>query len=463
MIARQQEIRLQLNQLIDALLLGGVFWICYSLRHANLLVIDSLGEIPGFEYFLWMLAVIMPFGPFLLELQGYYSHPLEKTVWKSLQQIAHAGLWLGLIIGGAVIFLRLSVPSRSVLILFCLAAPAALIFKEWVYAWQRMLRLKQGELGERVILAGEQDRMREVVRTLTVAQRLEINVAERVDLEVCDVEELVKAIHRQSVGRVILAFSRLEMEKVQRAIEACEVEGVEAWLSADFIRTSVARPTYESLGGRPMLVFRTTPDLSWTLLVKNAMDRTGAFAGLVLLSPLFLALAVAVRLGSPGPVIFRQRRTGLHGQPFTMWKFRTMSVDAEERHAELRAHNEMSGPVFKVHNDPRITKAGRWLRKTSLDELPQLVNVLLGDMSLVGPRPLPLYEVENFQAAAHRRRLSMKPGLTCFWQVRGRNNVTSFDDWVRMDLEYIDNWSLALDLKILIQTIPVVLMGAGAK
>lgn len=463
MIARQQEIRLQLNQLIDALLLGGVFWLCYSLRHANLFVLDSLMEIPGFEYFLWMLAVIMPFGPFLLELQGYYSHPLEKTIWKSLQQIARAGIWLGLIIGGAVIFLRLSVPSRSVLILFCLVAPAALIFKERVYAWQRMLRLKQGELGERIILAGEQDRMREIVRTLTVAQRLEINVAERVDLEVCDVEELVKAIHRQSVGRVILAFSRLEMEKVQKAIEACEVEGVEAWLSADFIRTSVARPTYESLGGRPMLVFRATPDLSWALLVKNAIDRTGAFLGLILLAPLFLALALAVRLGSPGPVIFSQRRAGIHGRPFTMWKFRTMSADAEERHAELRAQNEMSGPVFKVHNDPRITKAGRWLRKTSLDELPQLVNVLLGDMSLVGPRPLPLYEVENFQAAAHRRRLSMKPGLTCLWQIRGRNNVTSFDDWVRMDLEYIDNWSLALDLKILAQTIPVVLLGAGAK
>lgn len=146
-----------------------------------------------------------------------------------------------------------------------------------------------------------------------------------------------------------------------------------------------------------------------------------------------------------------------------MWKFRTMTVDAEERHAELRAQNEMSGPVFKVGNDPRITKAGRWLRKTSLDELPQLFNVLLGDMSLVGPRPLPLYEVENFQSAAHRRRLSMKPGLTCLWQIRGRNNVTNFDDWVKMDLEYIDNWSLALDAKILLQTVPVVLLGAGAK
>jgi exopolysaccharide biosynthesis polyprenyl glycosylphosphotransferase len=463
MIARQQEIRLQVNQLIDAVLLGGVFWLCHWVRHSGLLVLDALNEIPAFDHFLWMLAVIMPFGPFLLELQGYYQHPLEKTVWKSLHQIARAGLWLGLIIGGAVIFLRLTVPSRSVLILFCIAAPVTLILKERIYAWLRLMKLKQGESGERIILAGEQERMREIVRTLSLAQRLEVRIVERIDLEVCEVSELVNAIHRHSVGRVILAFSRLEMDKVQRAIEACEVEGVEAWLSADFIRTSVARPTYENLGGRPMLVFRATPDLSWALLVKGLIDRVGAFVGLVVLSPLFVILAILVRLSSPGPAFFSQRRAGIHGRPFTMWKFRSMFVDAEKRHAELLSRNEMSGPVFKIENDPRVTPIGRFLRKTSLDELPQLLNVLQGDMSLVGPRPLPLYEVESFSSAAHRRRLSMKPGLTCLWQVRGRNNVRNFDDWVKMDLEYIDNWSLRLDFKILLMTIPAVLKGYGAK
>ena len=140
-----------------------------------------------------------------------------------------------------------------------------------------------------------------------------------------------------------------------------------------------------------------------------------------------------------------------------------MSLDAEKQHGDLAALNEMSGPVFKIENDPRVTPIGHWLRRTSLDELPQLVNVLFGEMSLVGPRPLPLYEVENFQNTSHRRRLSMKPGLTCLWQIRGRNNVTSFDDWVRMDLEYIDHWSLGLDFQILLGTIPAVLLGAGAK
>lgn len=463
MSARKQEIRLQLNQLIDALLLGGVYWLAYTLRHSKLVVVDSLAEIPDFKYSLWMLAVIMPFGPFLLELQGYYNYALEKTIWKSIEQITRAGLWLTLLLGVSVIFLRLEVPSRSVLIIFCLLAPGALLLKERLYVWRRIAQLVEGDSGERIILAGEKDMLQEIVRTFTPSQSLEIKVVETVDLEEAGTEALISAIHRHNVGRVVLAFSRLELDKVQHAIEACEIEGVEAWLSVDFIRTSVARPTYESLGQRPMLVFRATPDLSWALMVKNAIDRFGAAVGLILLFPLLVLLAVAVRLSSPGPVIFTQRRAGIHGSPFTMLKLRTMYLDAEKRHGDLAALNEMSGPVFKIANDPRVTPIGRWLRRTSLDELPQLVNVLFGEMSLVGPRPLPLYEVENFKNTSHRRRLSMKPGLTCLWQIRGRNNVTSFDDWVRMDLEYIDHWSLGLDFQILLGTIPAVLLGAGAK
>ena len=150
-----------------------------------------------------------------------------------------------------------------------------------------------------------------------------------------------------------------------------------------------------------------------------------------------------IRMTSPGPIIFKQRRAGKHGKPFVMYKFRSMSNDAEMRRAELEPFNQMSGPVFKVDADPRITPFGRWLRRTSIDELPQLVNVLLGDMSLVGPRPLPLYEVEKFENTAQRRRLSVKPGLTCLWQISGRNQVKDFKDWVKLDLDYIDRWSLS--------------------
>jgi len=228
----------------------------------------------------------------------------------------------------------------------------------------------------------------------------------------------------------------------------------------------MGREPMTSKAGRAMEVLMksaTSPDASWALLIKNVIDRLGAAILLILASPLFLFAAIGIRLSSSGPVIFKQQRGGKNGRPFTMYKFRTMATNAETRREELASRNEMSGPVFKVGNDPRVTAFGRWLRKTSIDELPQLVNVLHGHMSLVGPRPLPLYEVEKFENSAQRRRLSVKPGLTCLWQISGRNNVTNFQEWVRLDLAYIDNWTLWLDFKILLKTIPSVILGLGAR
>ena len=463
MISQRHEINLQLLKVVDALLLGVLFWFAHFLRYNNMIILDRLVEIDPFSSFLWMLAVIVPFAPFFLELQGFYSHPQEKNGWISLQQIASAGVWLFVLLGAAVIFLRLQVPSRSVLILFGIFAPVALIFRERIHQWFYLNRVKAGAIGERIVIAGEPSSMDRLLAGFTPTQKMEIRVVERIDLASRPIEDLVAAVHRSSVGRVVLAFSRMELEKVQLAIEACEVEGVEAWLSTEFIATSIARPSFSTLGARPMLVFRTTPEISWALFIKNTIDRIGAIAGLILLSPIFLLIAIAIKLTSPGPVLFRQQRAGLQGQPFEMLKFRTMHSDAEQRRADLMDLNEMKGPVFKITNDPRITPLGRFLRRTSLDEFPQLVNVLQGQMSLVGPRPLPVYEVEMFERAVHRRRLSMKPGLTCLWQIRGRNTVKNFDDWVRMDLEYIDNWSLFLDSYIILRTVPTVLFGIGAR
>jgi len=463
MLARKQEINLQLNEVVDAAILGLTFWLCHWLRFTGILKLDNLPDIPEFKYFVWVLAVIVPIGPFLMELQGYYHYPLEKTVWKSVTQIMRAGIWLLVVVAACSFFLKLEIPSRSVILLFAFVAPVTLIAKERLLIAIHKRTLKSGGVRERILLVGEPAKMAEVEESFTESLRLEVIVVARVPLATEDMAPLVAAVHEHSVGRVLLAFSHIELNVVQKAIEACELEGVEAWLCADFIRTSIARPTYELLASRPMLVFRTTPDISWALLVKGALDRMLAALGLLLLSPLLLVIAAAIKLTSPGPAIFKQKRAGRHGRPFTMYKFRSMNTNAEMQRAELIAYNVMSGPVFKLESDPRITPFGRFIRKTSLDELPQLLNVLRGDMSLVGPRPLPVYEVEQFESASHRRRLSMRPGLTCLWQVRGRNSVTDFADWVRMDLEYIDNWSLALDLWILLRTVPVVLFGLGAK
>jgi exopolysaccharide biosynthesis polyprenyl glycosylphosphotransferase len=463
MIPHRNEINQQLLKVVDAVLLGVAFWLSHFLRYNDMIILDGLVKIGPFPDFLWILAVVVPFGPFLLDLQGFYNHPNERTAFRTLQQIASAGVWLFVILGAAVIFLRLEVPSRSVLIIFAFLGPALLLLRERIQVAFFRRSIQSGAIGERIIVAGEPASMEKLLEGFSPVQKLETRVVEIVDLVEKDTESLVEALHRHSVGRVVLAFSRMDLDKVQKAIAACEAEGVEAWLSTEFIQTSIARPSFSSLGSRSMLVFRSTPEISWALFLKNLADRAGAAIGLMVLSPVFLAVAAGIRLTSPGPVIFRQQRAGLHGAPFTMLKFRTMSNDAEQRKAELMKLNEMEGPVFKIENDPRVTPLGRFLRRTSIDEFPQLWNVLRGEMSLVGPRPLPVGEVAMFESTVHRRRLSMKPGLTCLWQIRGRSSVTNFNDWVRMDLEYIDNWSLFLDLFIVLRTIPTVLLGIGAK
>ena len=463
MLARKQELNTQVQQLIDSFLLAFSLLLAHTLRLYSTLWFNLSKSIDRFGNYSWLLIVVMLFGPILLDLQGFYGSPIDKTRRKSLGQIFRAMIYLGVIVGACVIFLRLPLANRSVPILFGLIAIAALLIKERIIVQHVRGRALRGELREPVLLAGSPEDMATLEQSFTAEQKLLIDVADRIDIEKQPLADLVEAMHRHSVARVIFAAGHSQLNRVEEAIGACEVEGVPAWLAADFIRTSIAKPDFDAFAGRPMLVFRSTPDVSWTLFIKGVIDRVGAFCALLFFALPMALVALGIRLTSPGPIIFKQRRAGKHGKPFVMYKFRSMSDDAEMRRAELEPFNQMSGPVFKVDADPRITPFGRWLRRTSIDELPQLLNVLLGDMSLVGPRPLPLYEVEKFENTAQRRRLSVKPGLTCLWQISGRNQVKDFGDWVKLDLDYIDRWSLALDFKILLRTVPAVLMGFGAK
>ena len=464
MLGRKQELNLQTLQLADGFLLVVAFWVAHSLRFFGA---DWFGvfdnPIGPFSDFQWLLLVILPFGPIFLELQGFYTNPLQKDAGRSLAQIARTFFWLGLLIAASSYFFQLSVPSRAVMPLFIVISTAALLLRERVTLSRFRARAKREDLRESIILVGTPADIHQLRHTFTAEQIMETNVVAEIDIEHQPTSELIDALHKYSVSRVIFAGGHSHLNRLQEGIAACEIEGVEAWLVADFIHTAIARPTFDVFGMQPMLVFRTTPDVSWNLLIKSVIDRTGALIGLALLSWVFVIAAIGIKLTSPGPAIFRQKRAGKNGKPFTMYKFRSMHTDAEMRQAELVAYNQMEGPVFKIDKDPRITKFGKFLRRTSIDEFPQLLNVLKGDMSLVGPRPLPIYEVEKFESTAQRRRLSMKPGLTCLWQVSGRNEISSFDEWVKLDLQYIDNWSLWLDLKILCRTIPVVLFGLGAK
>lgn len=264
----------------------------------------------------------------------------------------------------------------------------------------------------------------------------------------CQIDAVFVAVEPEDIPRTRNLFSLVE----QMGVPICFVPQV--------FEPSIARMRPERINGTPFIVYRAVPENQLVLAAKSLLDRLGALCGLVITAPLFAATAVAIKLDSKGPVLFSQTRCGLNGKPFKFYKFRTMIEDAEKKKTEIEKFNEMSGPVFKVRNDPRVTRVGRLLRKTSLDELPQFINVIKGDMSLVGPRPPLPKEVASFEPWQHRK-LSVKPGVTCTWQVSGRNDI-DFEQWMRLDLDYIDNWSLWQDTKILAKTIPAVLKGTGA-
>ena len=463
MLGRRQKLNLQFLQMVDAFLLVASFWFAHWFRFNG----HEFGlfeqPILPFTEFQWLLVVLAPFGPICLHAQGFYEHPERKTVARSLGQLGRSAVFLGLIIALCAYFFRQKVDSRAVMPLFAALAASLLLAREWITVSSYRRDVRSGKIRERVLLVGTAADIFAFRNSFTASEIMETEVAVEVDVSVWNVAEFVDMLHQHTPERVLFVGNHAELGRLQEYIGACETEGIESWLSADFMQTAIARPDFDHFGGRPMLVFRTAPSVSWALFIKHLLDRVIALAFIVGLSWLFALIALAIKLTSKGPVIFRQARGGKNGRAFSMFKFRTMQTDAEMQREELQRFNVMSGPVFKVENDPRVTAIGRFLRKTSLDELPQLFNVLMGNMSLVGPRPLPMYEVERIEATAHRRRLSMKPGITCLWQISGRNNVTSFDHWVALDLEYIDNWSPLLDLRILLKTIPVVLFGWGAK
>jgi exopolysaccharide biosynthesis polyprenyl glycosylphosphotransferase len=274
-------------------------------------------------------------------------------------------------------------------------------------------------------------------------------------------DDLETILMKQPVDEVMIALpAKSCYAQIQTAIQTCERAGVEAKYLSDVFQLSLARPRFEPDETAPVVALKVVQD-GYRLVVKGCIDIIGAVAGLAFFGPLMLAIAAAIRLTSPGAALFVQERYGLHKRRFRMYKFRTMVADAERLQAELESCNEAQGPVFKIRNDPRITAIGRFLRKTSLDEFPQFLNALKGEMSLVGPRPLPLRDVSRFDDASLMRRFSVKPGLTCLWQINDRSQ-SNFDRWIALDLRYIDEWSLKLDLKILAHTVPAVIKGIGA-
>ena len=274
-------------------------------------------------------------------------------------------------------------------------------------------------------------------------------------------DEFENVLSARAIDQVLIALPvKSCYAAIQQVIGTCERLGVEVVYFPDIFSVSLARRAYGHGGDVTAIRLHSVTD-DYRLLIKRGIDLVGAICGLTLLCPLMVACAVAVKLSSQGPVLFTQVRYGYRKRLFRMYKFRTMVQDAEQLQSTLEEHNEAQGPIFKIRVDPRVTRVGRVLRKLSLDELPQLINVLRGDMSLVGPRPMSMRDVSRFSESWLLRRFSVRPGLTCLWQVNGRSNV-GFDRWVELDLQYIDNWSLMLDAQILLKTVPAVFSGSGA-
>jgi exopolysaccharide biosynthesis polyprenyl glycosylphosphotransferase len=279
---------------------------------------------------------------------------------------------------------------------------------------------------------------------------------------VSDSRYLEDFLRHTVVDEVVIALPlKSKYHQVHGILKACERQGIVVRLVSGLFNLKTAQTKAEEFGDETVLSVFTGNMDGWPVVLKQCADVV--IAGLLVLavSPVLALVALAIKLTSPGPVMFIQERVGMGKRLFHLYKFRTMVVDAEKQMSALEKLNEAEGPVFKIRNDPRITRVGRFLRKTSLDELPQLFNVLKGDMSLVGPRPLPVRDYNGFDEDWHRRRFSVRPGITCLWQVKGRSDI-QFDEWMKLDMEYIDRWSLWLDLKILFKTVPAVLRGSGA-
>jgi exopolysaccharide biosynthesis polyprenyl glycosylphosphotransferase len=480
MLLRDRQFRVQVNQVVDGAVCALGLWLAWVIRFywtqfgpkgvgailgprwvSGIFGPKGVDPIESFKYYFWLFLVVIPLMPLVLEWQGFYERqvfsPVKQMAWQ-LGKACTVGV-VGLIL---IDFMLKKEGARAVFVLFGFCSFGLMFLKEEMVRVAFMTKLGQARFKRRIILVGAAEDTLRLLAEIT-KRTDDLEIVGEFDLNSSPVEDLVASLHEHSVNAVVIAARHTFFDRVEKVVRACELEGIETWLLADFFETQISETSLDRFYGRPVLVFRCGTETSWGRLTKQIMDFAGALAALLIFSLPMLLAAIAITLTSRGPILFRQTRAGLNGRPFVMYKFRSMVTNAEQLKQELERLNEMTGPVFKVSNDPRVTRVGRFLRKFSIDESPQLFNVLRFEMSLVGPRPLPVEEVRRFDDVSHRRRLSVRPGLTCTWQVSGRNDVKDFKDWVRMDLQYIDNWSLWLDIRILWRTIWVVLLGKGAR
>ena len=482
---REKEVFLtRLMKISDAIVIMVAFVLAYFITLA-LKKYLSLGGLAfatsvsfsGAVFFLrnhlTLVLITIPTWISLMSMDGVYANFRTKLFIEILWRVTRTSAGSLLVLGSGVFLFKMTLTSRMYVAVFAATALFGLFIEKACWRWLLDYIFRQGYNLVNLLIVGTGKRAQEFIQLVQVHSNWGLKIVGLVDddpkllgkkvLEyevIGRIRDIPRLLHMFVVDRVIFVVPRMWLSRIEETIHQCEREGVSTAVCVDLYKPKLAKFYLSSFAGMPMINYQTYVATEWQLFIKRVLDAAVSLFLLILFMPLFLIVALGIKLDSKGPVFFKQRRSGLNGRKFTLIKFRSMYLGSETRKKDLRRLNEMSGPVFKMHRDPRVTPFGRFLRKFSIDELPQFFNVLRGDMSLVGPRP-PLPEEVDLYETWQRRRLSMKPGITCIWQVSGRNKI-DFNQWMEMDLQYIDNFSIWLDLKLLTRTLAVVVTGYGA-
>ncbi len=483
MIRQSQTFLKQAIRISDSVVITAAFYLAYALRQdvhsiyrwdmvSQQHVLDPLKDIHSY---LWLLLIILPLWIGMLQIMGGYRELRVKSFRRTSGALLKANALSLLFFGSAIFLLKISFVSRTFMAIFFFLSAGLLCLERAVLIqlWRSLAR--RDFFQRKVLVVGTGRRAQTLIGAIYNRKDWGLHLVGLVDndpglvgQEVADtkiigtLDEIPRIIEEQVIDEVMFAVPRNWMSHIEPTVLHCERVGVRATIAADLFNLNFAKVHAAEIDGLPLISFDATPVDQWQLAIKRIGDVLFAVTALIFLLPFFALAACVIKLTSPGPVFFRQVRIGLNGRQFVLYKFRSMVADAEARQKELQHLNELEGPVFKISNDPRFTTIGKWLRKTSIDELPQLWNVLRGELSLIGPRPAVPQEVSQYEPW-QRRRLSMRPGITGHWQVNGRNQIKDFNQWMRLDLEYIDRWSLGFDFRIILKTIPTVLLGTGAK
>ena len=444
--------------MLDFVVAGGAFMLSGLLRFGSRFrtaweVDDALPP---------LLGVILIFGVLtvgLFWLAGAYQRSVHVSFAGEVRDVFRAVALTGVVTLGLLYVLRLQEVSRLMLVYLFISLVLGATATRWVVGRAHLRRLDGGDAGRALLIVGggeERDRFLESVGNMRGIDLEAVGFVGEHDGENANlarlgaIDDLAGVLARHSIDEVAVCLPLADWSSLDAVASVCEEQGVPMRIPVPAATHALGRGTVEYFDGIPLLSLANGPEQTLALVVKRMIDIVASMILLVLVSPIWLVAVLAMLLAQGRPVFFTQIRGGKRGRPFRILKFRTMELDAEERKTDLADRNERTGPAFKVTDDPRVTRLGRWLRKTSIDESPQLLNVLKGEMSLVGPRPQPLEEVQAYDFW-HRRRLSMKPGITGLWQVTARHDP-SFDTWVDLDLQYIDQWSPWMDFIILLKT-----------